>query len=646
MFDTIVESVLNEISAEDAYAKFYSIIPMEEFNGLIAAYGGKFDTLIKTIFNGIKSRLSSVIEPNRKVVCSELCQEAKEFLADYKKAPNEVRIKFNQNLKSGEYEDVLDMKQGLKELLANGVDTVKSIQNLGLVTVIDDDNYRLTCTATYEANHHFYGKSRWCTASDRLGNYDGWEYFVEYVFDIDADIIDDIENFNIDKHPPVASLVQFTNKKTNKTYQMQLFGDASVGQACDFEDDSCEVPDMGMPEDIMDIIQMKAKEFIEITKEAQRKEFPYQQARNEYVAIKRSQNRERVRELVVQYTESIQESVKQKIQFIKTKFNELIDSNLLKNPKFINQLCKNSKAIYDKERVMETEQLTYNELVELEELLKLGKYALVSNIKPSDMNVVAIKISPIIGMSKDIAYLGNNVMPSLIDSFVFDSYKYENEIRGGIVVFAKTSTESAEMGDIEVESVLKISQEQNINIQLTSLYNIRYDGANYTEGSDLVKYFSVEHSTSKYDQNGYTEIFYAKTFNSIKLKGTYSTAFIYDDLLLLQQNLTNIVFVFNKETLEYLSAITVKRIDPRGYGWLFGKDEKTEHLYILSDELIDMGRPSIFSRVDFSYLGCEYSRTAGGLFIIKNYDNGNRWGGSEEFLYDKNTHKGNIHHIN
>jgi hypothetical protein len=132
-----------------------------------------------------------------------------------------VRIKFNQNLKNGEYDDVLDMEQGLNELSSQGVDTSKSFQKNGLITLVDNENYCLTCTTTYEANHHFYGKSKWCTASDRFGRNDGWKYFVTYVYGFDMELADEIDNFNFDKHTPIASLVQFIDKAENKTYQIQ-----------------------------------------------------------------------------------------------------------------------------------------------------------------------------------------------------------------------------------------------------------------------------------------------------------------------------------------------------------------------------------------------------------------------------------------
>lgn len=134
MFSKIVESVLTEISAEDAYNKFYTDLPRYEFNSLLEIYGGKFDLLIKTILKSIKEEANGKNLP-------VLFVSARKLLQHYKSVPNEVRIKFNQNLKNGEYDDVLDMEQGLNELSSQGVDTSKSFQKNGLITLVDNENY-------------------------------------------------------------------------------------------------------------------------------------------------------------------------------------------------------------------------------------------------------------------------------------------------------------------------------------------------------------------------------------------------------------------------------------------------------------------------------------------------------------------------
>lgn len=54
MFDSIVESVLNEISAEDAYNKFYNFMDKNLFDQIVMANNGKFDKLVRFLMDAIK----------------------------------------------------------------------------------------------------------------------------------------------------------------------------------------------------------------------------------------------------------------------------------------------------------------------------------------------------------------------------------------------------------------------------------------------------------------------------------------------------------------------------------------------------------------------------------------------------------------
>ena len=82
MFKYITESVLNEISAEDAYNKFYSNIPKDTFDTILNAYGGKFDAVIKFIFNNIRDYEDSFM----------IRDNALKFIKLYKSIENNVRM--------------------------------------------------------------------------------------------------------------------------------------------------------------------------------------------------------------------------------------------------------------------------------------------------------------------------------------------------------------------------------------------------------------------------------------------------------------------------------------------------------------------------------------------------------------------------
>lgn len=609
MFNKIVESVLNEISAEDAYTKFYNVLPKSDFDKLVSTYGGKFDNLIKAILNSIKEYVSDGKDPQ------EMFSKAYTFINDYKSAPNEIRIAFNKNFKNGDYEDFIDMCQGLSELKESGVDTLKSIQNLGLITLLDDDNYRLTCTTTYEASHHFYGKSSWCTASDRLGQYDGWEYFITYIFDIEADIIEDVYENLLTKHEPVACLVQFTNKKDNKTYQMQVFGsDGMPGQICDFEDNSCDIDELGMPEELMDLLQSSASHLVYKTKEAFAKEYPYQKSRDKYIEDKRQQLVIRRRALITQHTDTIQNKLVEKSKFIQAKIKELMESNLLTNPEYVQQLIRYSHSIEMSTRNAWQRDMGIDEINNLENMLKQMKYMIVDDIKPSSNGLVVMRIRPSIGQTLKIDY-GNGNMPVMKNTFVYEDSWFDCYLKGNIAIVAKTSNDSAEFDDIEIESIIKVSKDETNEIRCFTLYNLIHDMANYTGGSELLPYILIEHISSV-GMGGTSELLRADTLQSVIVKKRIASAIIYDDYLFL--NIIEIgrpFIVLNKNTLEALFYLNTNAIEPRSYSWLLGKNPKTDELFLMTDKLVPLGVR--YKGTSINSIDGEYYRN--GLIVITKY---------------------------
>ena len=620
MFSKIVESVLNEISAEDAYNKFYNVLPRENFDKLVSEYGGKFDNLMKAILNDIKS----CIYPKE---CEEKFSKAYKFIKDYKSVSNEVRIRFNQNFKNGEYEDLYDMEQGLYELNVNGVDTLKTIQKLGLITLLDDDNFRITCTTTYESSHHFYGKSKWCTASDRLGQYDGWKYFISYIFDIECEIVDDVY-YNLDKKQVVASLVQITNKKENKTFQMQLFGqDGMAGQICDFEDVSCSIDEIGLTEDLMDILQSSANDLVNRTQEAFYKEYKYQKSKDEYIEAKRERLKIKRRELIRRFEDEIQNDLEKKGKFIEEKFNELLESNLLTNPNFLQQLIRNSDIIR-KKTYYNDEIMTEKEISEFENMLKQMKYAVVEDIVPSTNGLVVIKVRPSIGETYTIVYSGN--LPTKAKKFVNENMWYDAVVRGCVGIIARTSNDSADFSDIEISEIIKAKNDTYNKVY--TLYQTLIGIANYTNGSELMRYIVIEHVPPV--GLGTCDVFDSETYKNVTVNGVINGSIVYDDCLVLMiKALGNPFIVLNKTTLEPIAALKQCMIDPHSYGWRLARNEKTKELLILCDKIIKLGEK--FTDCKFSDILCDYNPNLG-LFTIVPY------GKEKEFstiILDYNTGK-------
>lgn len=206
MFDSIVESVLNEISAEDAYNKFYNFMDKKLFDQVVMANNGKFDKLVRFLMDAIKED---------KICCQDACV----ILREYNNADNEVRMAVKTKFDKGEYKSPTDIIRDIDFFVKNGVMTNKSIQKMGYVILYDDEKEKLTYTTTYEANHHYYGHTKWCTASDRMGRYDGWLYFLYYTLNsIEYTNVNDLKDAylvgNLESEEASSTLFQYINKQT------------------------------------------------------------------------------------------------------------------------------------------------------------------------------------------------------------------------------------------------------------------------------------------------------------------------------------------------------------------------------------------------------------------------------------------------
>ena len=401
MFNEIVESVLNEISADDAYNKFYKDkFQYNDFKKLVDSYG-KFDNLMKAV-------LKSMIENNDNFGL------AFSFIKKYKEAPNEVRIEFNNRFKKGEYEDLLDMEQGLADIQENGVDTIKSFQEEGLVNIYYDERYLLTCTLTYEASKHYYGKNKWCTASDRFGRYDGWVYFLKYLFyDLSSQYDDDDDNFYLhikENSTPDSILCQLTDKEENETYQFDYSGSDDfmngIGTVCDSNDSPISVVqfvDDIIPQKILNVLNSKKEWLFNMQKEMFQKEFSYQISKEQYVDAKKSNIVDKNVEIAKKCVEERNKIVSDKISFVKDKFKELLNTNLLSNPEFIEQVRQTSRKL----RSLYYETYRNDEMIEkLEKELKSVYYCFIadtSQINDEDRTYI-YSIIPICGKIKEIDF--------------------------------------------------------------------------------------------------------------------------------------------------------------------------------------------------------------------------------------------------
>lgn len=479
MFEFIVESVLNEISAEDAYNKFYKNIGKDTFDTILNAYGGKFDAIVKFVLNNIRDYKDS----------SAVRDYALKFIKLYKSCENNVRMEFLKRFKEGKYEDMTDAIQGINEIQNEGVSTVKTRQNEGYIELYNDDRYLLTATLTYEANQHFYGNTKWCTASDRFGRYDGWFYYLMYVFNIEYIREDSVyKNLGTSKYPLKCVLVQFTDKKTNKTYQAQVFGNGIIGQICDEEDTSIEEGNFVnkiIPNELYRYLLRKMHELIEIEENCFRKEYKYQSSRNEYIESKREMIEERNRIRIQQMNEQINQEAERKVDFVQSKFDKIKESELLSNKDFLKQLIVNSANI--KKDFYASYEATKEKADHFEEILKSQSYLCVSDVRCFHKfnGIYGILIRTALGHLHRTDFDANG-NPIFTDIFNTSCYSAEKKVEGYLMalveidkndnnnyagIFANVLPDTENVEEIfkgfEIKSILTI---ENSSKQLGTIY--------------------------------------------------------------------------------------------------------------------------------------------------------------------------------
>lgn len=329
MFTQIVESVINEISAEDAYAKFYNTIDKNIFDDIVAANKGKFDKLTRFVIDAVKNESIGY-------------GDAKCVLRCYNQASNDIRVTIKSKFDSGEYESPIEILEDIDFYQKNGVITTKSIQNMGFGVIYETDTEKVTYTATYEANQHFYGQTKWCTASDRMGKYDGWYYFLYYVYGYTFTCTDEIKDEylrgNLENYRATSILVQYINKVKNKTYQIQMHENGKVGQLCDENDDSENIGYIGITDEAFSAIKNNFTKILDLTNEGIKKESVYQLSKEGQLERKKRNKKKKIFDNLMQVF-----SVKRDL--VKKESDKIFSSKLLSNKDFVQQLVYNYKEI-------------------------------------------------------------------------------------------------------------------------------------------------------------------------------------------------------------------------------------------------------------------------------------------------------------
>ena len=234
MLRGLVRTILNEISSNDAYGRFYKdFCTPEEWS--IFMRGTDILTPVHRIAleamkkegqwdNGVASAVSNA--------WNNLPPEGRQYLTSllegmWKRTGGDI---------TSLYIKILADKSVQKSYY-----TEDAYSKNGLVVLHETEVALVTCTTSYSAARSNYGDSHWCTSSGIDGRFDGFKMFMNYTIDNDD----------------AAILVQFVDKKFRQnSIQAEYWSPAGLGMVCDFNDNEISdgeveehLAEMGLPRD-------------------------------------------------------------------------------------------------------------------------------------------------------------------------------------------------------------------------------------------------------------------------------------------------------------------------------------------------------------------------------------------------------------
>ena len=175
------EALITEISAEQAYDRYYSSIPREDFDTIVALSDkpGNPDKWIQFFLSAVRDGDCDV-------------DTACKIITDVKNADGLVRQNIKNKFAQGEYNYPEDIADDLAYFSNGGsVLSRKSFAKEGIEKIAENERWIVTCTTNWVANNHYFGKEGacWCTASDMFGRFNGYHMFRNYSYECNAVLI-------------------------------------------------------------------------------------------------------------------------------------------------------------------------------------------------------------------------------------------------------------------------------------------------------------------------------------------------------------------------------------------------------------------------------------------------------------------------
>ena len=443
LFGYIVEGVLNEVSSEEAYKKWYNSIPREDFDRITGG-AETFDKFIRFFLDTVKNGLSTV-------------NDAVYALQRYKECDGLVKQTLKNKVNSGEYETAREFLADLNYLSSGGgVISRKSFAKEGLFVLGTTDNWKVTSTTNYTANNHYFGESHWCTASDRAGDYDGYQMFKRYAGDShvyiqftwrhkvakknNCDISDtDIENgmqkiqLTDESFDKRKGYNQEVIEPAQQQFQMTVDMDGDPDEICNFTDNRRSrdylIEYVGLDAYEIATNVETIKKLREITTEQAPKESEYLEAMQEVQQERARRKKAIYNRIKQQYSDRARETNDRKYIKVKEEWDKFVGEERYKDPETLLYMLARDQREY-----MEQYGFSAQEVKLTEETLIKTNYVHCYNIRRccdyGNFKCLVVSLCAIVGEKLYV-----NTLSRTEPRFELVTHVSENYVEGSAYVF-------------------------------------------------------------------------------------------------------------------------------------------------------------------------------------------------------------------
>lgn len=335
--NNIYESIVNEISADDAYNRFYSSIPRDKYDEILNGNPAP-DKFVQFLLNC--ARDEGKIDDA--IVASQ----------SYALLPPEAKQVLQNGVKSGEYANIDELQAMIDYFHAGGgITSKKQFAKKGYIKIKETDEAIVTCTTNYMANNHFFGQTHWCTASDREGRWDGYRMFLRYGYEYDAvliqfkpkkKILPESEGLKGEPYPTIKEKEENALRYEFQLIQAAVEENGKISTICDFADDemSGETLKKIVGEEAFSVLSDLdvIKKLYEIQEKQHEDEDKYQRKQEELINKRKEERRRKLEEQKRKCLEEAQE----KMAVVKDEslemWHEFVNNKIYKDPKILKEI--------------------------------------------------------------------------------------------------------------------------------------------------------------------------------------------------------------------------------------------------------------------------------------------------------------------